>query len=144
MNNPFETDEDEWVEICDASGRRAAMRHLATLSVSGKTYFVLGAVGQDEDEPDGEEAGAEDDSILEMEDEDGQIIRFRQSATIGYQGDTYVLLSCEEAAGGFEQGESLIMLCTEDERGESCYQSLEDDALIEAVYDAYLKQTGGA
>ena len=95
------------------------------------------AADSDDDEP-------EDDGILEMEDEDGQIIRFRQSATIAYQGETYVLLSCEEAAGGFEQGESLIMLSTEDEQGESCYQSLEDDALIEAVYDAYLKQTGGA
>ena len=95
------------------------------------------AAQEDEEEP-------EDDSILEMEDEDGQVIRFRLSATIAYAGETYVLLSCEEAAGGFEQGESLIMLCTEDERGESCYQSLEDDALIEAVYDAYLKQTGGA
>ena len=36
------------------------------------------------------------------------------------------------------------MLSTTDDEGESCYQSLEDDALIEAVYDAYLKQTGGA
>ena len=92
----------------------------------------------------GEEAEPEDDGILEMEDEDGQIIRFRLSATIAYAGETYVLLSCEEAAGGFEQGESLIMLSTTDDEGESCYQSLEDDALIEAVYDAYLKQTGGA
>ena len=95
------------------------------------------AAQEDEEEP-------EDDSILEMEDEDGQVIRFRLSATIAYAGETYVLLSCEEAAGGFEQGESLIMLSTTDDEGESCYQSLEDDALIEAVYDAYLKQTGGA
>ena len=95
------------------------------------------AVQEDEEEP-------EDDSILEMEDEDGQVIRFRLSATIAYAGKTYVLLSCEEAAGGFEQGESLIMLSTTDSEGESCYQSLEDEALIEAVYEAYLKQTGGA
>ena len=95
------------------------------------------AVQEDEEEP-------EDDSILEMEDEDGQVIRFRLSATIAYAGETYVLLSCEEAAGGFEQGESLIMLSTTDSEGESCYQSLEDEALIEAVYEAYLKQTGGA
>ena len=95
------------------------------------------AAQEDEEEPD-------DDSILEMEDEDGQVIRFRLSATIAYAGETYVLLSCEEAAGGFEQGESLIMLSTTDSEGESCYQSLEDEALIEAVYEAYLKQTGGA
>ena len=93
-------------------------------------------------EPEAEEE--EEDGILEMEDEDGQIIRFRQSATIAYRGDTYVLLSCEEAAGGFEQGESLIMLSTTDEDGESCYQSLEDEALIEAVYDAYLRQSEDA
>ena len=49
MNNPFDLDEDEWVEICDASGKRAAMRHLATLSVSGKTYFVLGSVSQEDE-----------------------------------------------------------------------------------------------
>ena len=36
------------------------------------------------------------------------------------------------------------MLSTTDESGESCYQSLEDESLIEAVYDAYLKQSGGA
>lgn len=95
------------------------------------------AAQEDEEEP-------EDDGILEMEDEDGQVIRFRLSATIAYAGETYVLLSCEEAAGGFEQGESLIMLSTTDSEGESCYQSLEDEALIEAVYEAYLKQTGGA
>lgn len=91
-----------------------------------------------------DEEESEDDDLLEMEDEDGQIIRFRLSATIAYAGETYVLLSCEEAAGGFEQGESLIMLSTTDDEGESCYQSLEDEALIEAVYDAYLKQSGGA
>ena len=109
-----------------------------------QSYLDAQAARAAASEPDGEEAGPEDDGILEMEDEDGQIIRFRQSATIGYQGETYVLLSCEEAAGGFEQGESLIMLSTTDSEGESCYQSLEDEALIEAVYEAYLKQTGGA
>ena len=109
-----------------------------------QSYLDAQAARTAAEDADGEEEELEDDGILEMVDEDGQIIRFRQSATIAYQGETYVLLSCEEAAGGFEQGESLIMLSTEDEQGESCYQSLEDDALIEAVYDAYLKQTGGA
>lgn len=90
---------------------------------------------------DGEQAVAEEDDVLEMEDEDGQIIRFYLSATIDYAGDTYVLLTCEQAAGGFEQDESLIMLSTTDENGESCYQSLDDETLIAAVYEAYLKQS---
>lgn len=94
---------------------------------------------QDSEEDEDEEGY--DDDILEMEDEDGQVIRFRLSATVPYAGETYVLLSCMEAAGDFEADESLVMLCTTDEEGETCYQSLEDEALIAAVYDSYLAQT---
>ena len=92
----------------------------------------------DEDQEDEEDY---DDGVLEMEDEDGQVIRFNLSATIPYDGETYVLLTCAEAAGDFEMDESLIMLATVDEDGETCYQSLDDDALIAAVYEAYLNQT---
>jgi len=92
---------------------------------------------EDDDEYEDE---AEDD-LLEMEDEDGQIIRFRLSATIPYNGEEFVLLTCAEAADDFEMDESLIMLSTIDEDGDTCYQSLEDEALIAAVYEAYLAQT---
>ena len=95
----------------------------------------------DIDEDDAYDDEDEDDGILEMEDEDGQIIRFRLSATIPYAGEEYVLLTCAEAADDFEMDESLIMLSTTDEDGDTCYQSLEDDALIAAVYEAYLAQT---
>ena len=91
-------------------------------------------------EDDNEEEDVEDD-VLEMEDEDGQVIRFKLSATVPYAGEEYVLLSCIEPAGDFEMDESLIMLSTEDEDGETCYQSLDDEALIAAVYEAYLQQT---
>ena len=93
------------------------------------------------DAADSEEEEEYDDGILEMEDEDGQIIRFRLSATIPYAGEEYVLLTCAEAADDFEMDESLIMLSTVDEDGDTCYQSLDDDALIAAVYEAYLAQT---
>ena len=56
-------DDEEWVEICDASGRRSAMRHLATLSVSGKTYFVLGSVDEEQGEPDGLLLVREDETV---------------------------------------------------------------------------------
>ena len=95
------------------------------------------AHGDSEEDEDAEY----DDGILEMEDEDGQIIRFRLSATIPYKGEEYVLLTCAEAVDDFETDESLIMLSTVDEEGDTCYQSLEDDDLIAAVYEAYLAQT---
>lgn len=88
----------------------------------------------DEDEDD------EEEGVFEMEDEDGNIIRFLLSATIPYNGEEYVLLIAAEAADDVEQDESFIMLKTIDEDGDECYQSLEDEALIAAVYEAYLEQ----
>lgn len=88
---------------------------------------------------DGDEAD-DGDGILEMEDEDGNLIRFYLSASIRYAGEDYVLLTCAEATGDIEQDESFIMRCTTDGEGNACYQSLEDEALIAAVYETYLAQ----
>lgn len=89
---------------------------------------------------DGDEAD-DGDGILEMEDEDGNLIRFYLSASIRYAVEDYVLLTCAEATGDIEQDESFIMRCTTDGEGNACYQSLEDEALIAAVYEAYLAQS---
>ena len=51
---------------------------------------------------DGDEAD-DGDGILEMEDEDGNLIRFYLSASIRYAGEDYVLLTCAEATGDIEQ-----------------------------------------
>lgn len=89
---------------------------------------------------DGDEAD-DGDGILEMEDEDGNLIRFYLSASIRYADEDYVLLTCAEATGDIEQDENFIMRCTTDGEGNACYQSLEDEALIAAVYEAYLAQS---
>ena len=88
---------------------------------------------QETDEP-------EDDGILEMVDEDGTAIRFYLTARIRYAQEDYVLLTCAQAAGDIAQDESFIMRCITDDAGNPCYQSLEDEALIEAVYEAYLSE----
>ena len=48
MSNPFDEEEfdieEEWVEISDIKGRKASMRHLATVRISDKTYHLLGGV----------------------------------------------------------------------------------------------------
>ena len=88
---------------------------------------------QEADEP-------EDDGILEMVDEDGTAIRFYLTARIRYAQEDYVLLTCAQDAGEIAQDESFIMRCITDDAGNPCYQSLEDEALIEAVYEAYLSE----
>lgn len=46
MTDPFENEEldEEWVEISDAQGRKAALRHIATIRCGEKNYHVLGAI----------------------------------------------------------------------------------------------------
>lgn len=85
-----------------------------------------------EDEPD--------DGVLEMVDEDGNVIRFYLSATIQYAQEEYVLLTCAQDSGDIAMDESFIMRCVTDDEGNPCYQSLDDEALIAAVYEAYLQQ----
>lgn len=92
----------------------------------------------EEEEDEGDEY---DDGILEMEDEDGNPIRFYLSANIPYAGEDYVLLTCAEDTGDIAQDESFIMRCAFDEDGNDCYQSIDDEALIAAVYEAYLQQS---
>ena len=95
---------------------------------------------QEAQQDDEDEEDEYDDGVLEMEDEDGNVIRFILSAEIRYAGEDYVLLVSEEDCGDIEQDESFIMKKTTDENGEDCYQSLDDEALIAAVYEAYLKK----
>ena len=93
---------------------------------------------------DDEEDEEYDDGILEMVDEDGNVIQFYLSANIHYAGEDYVLLTCAQEADDIAQDESFIMRSTTDDEGNACYQSLEDEALIAAVYEAYLAQNENA
>ena len=93
-----------------------------------------------EDTVDDEEEEEYDDGILEMVDEDGNAIRFYLSANIAYAGEEYVLLTACEDSGDIAQDESFIMRYAADDEGNPCYQSLDDEALIAAVYEAYLSQ----
>lgn len=85
--------------------------------------------------------GAQDGDVLEMEDEDGNILCFELSAEIEYRDEQYVLLVCTQGAGDVQENESVIMRCVSDEDGTPCYQSLDDERLIDAVYAAYLRQS---
>ena len=63
MTDPFELDDAELVEICDADGKRSSMRLLATIGFAGKNYYILGAEREDD------ENGSERGLLLLREDE---------------------------------------------------------------------------
>jgi len=50
MTGSFGDDEffdDEWVDLYDVEGRKASLRHLATVRLSGKNYMILGELPED-------------------------------------------------------------------------------------------------
>ncbi len=92
---------------------------------------------QESDAPQAAEDGEQTDE-LEMEDEDGNVVRFRLVSEIEYKGERYVLFSALEDGVDIAEGETILMQLTQDEQGETGYRTLEDDDLIAAVYEAYL------
>lgn len=106
-----------------------------------QSYLDAQAMQQAQLDAQEEDDEEDEDGVFEMEDEDGNIIRFLLSATISYKEEEYVLLTAAEAGQDVEQDESFIMRKTTDEDGDECYQSLDDEALIAAVYEAYLAQS---
>lgn len=55
MTDPLKNEEEneEWVEISDGQGRKAALRHISAIHCGEKNYHLLGAVR----EGDGDEGG---------------------------------------------------------------------------------------
>ncbi len=53
MSGSFDDSElfdDEWVDVYDSAGRKASLRHLATVRCNNKTYMILGSLQDDMDE----------------------------------------------------------------------------------------------
>ena len=120
--------------------RKKKVDMVAAVMILQSYLDAQSAQGAQTDSDESDDA-AEDDGVLEMEDEDGNVIRFLLNAVIPYHGEEYVLLVSEEACGDIEQDESFIMRKTTDEKGNPCYQSLDDEKLIERIYEAYLEQS---
>lgn len=91
-----------------------------------------------EEEPAEEET--DDEGLLELEDEEGNVFRYALTAQIRLDGQDYALLTAADLPKEAQEDETLVLLKTQDERGEACYASLEDEDLIARVYEAYLEQ----
>lgn len=57
MDELFMDEDEEWIEISDDQGHRAALRHLAMIRDGSKVYHVLGAFSSLQDDEEDEEGG---------------------------------------------------------------------------------------
>lgn len=77
-------------------------------------------------------------AIVELIDEDGNEVRFEHVYTVPYEGDEYVLLSPVDQVEGVAEDEVVIMRIEPGE-DEDAYVGIEDDDLLEKVFEKYLE-----
>lgn len=81
----------------------------------------------------------EEDDIVELEDEDGNVLNFYHIATFPFEGKDYVVFQPAEKYDVIEEDEVVIYELKTDENGEDSYEFIEDDELLDKVFDEFLR-----
>ena len=79
------------------------------------------------------------DNIIELFDEDDNPVRFEHIMTVQYEGQDYVLLAPVDPTEDMEEDEVLVLRIDNDENGEEIYVSVDDDDLVQKVFEMYLE-----
>ena len=81
------------------------------------------------------------DNIVELVDESGNPVKFEHLMTLDYEGSMYALLAPIDAIEGIGDDEVVILQIEEgtDEDGEDVYVGVEDDELLEKIFERYLE-----
>ena len=81
-----------------------------------------------------------DENYVELvDDESGETVVFEHLATLEYEGNMYIALMLpEDAESEDEESEVIIMMIDQDENGNECYVSVEDEDVQEAVFEQFL------
>lgn len=84
----------------------------------------------------------ENDNIIVLTDEDGMDVEFEFCASIMYEGDEYVVLLPTED----DDGEVVILQVMEgenaDEDDEATYVGVDDEEVLQAVFELFKEQAG--
>ena len=88
----------------------------------------------------GVDAGEEEDEIIELIDDDGNVIKFRLLDVTEYKGEKYALLLAAEPNDAVADDEVAIFRYKEEEQ---MLEPIEDDALLQEVFDFYQNEDDG-
>lgn len=81
----------------------------------------------------------EDDEIVTLYDDNNEPVDFYEVACVEYKDDYYALLEPVEEMEGLEDGDVLIFKLEEQEDGTDLFVPVEDEALLNEVFDEYMK-----
>ena len=77
--------------------------------------------------------------IVELVDDDGNTLKFVHVATIDYENKWYVFFSPTEEVEGVTTDEVVIFRLDSDKEGKDVFSPIEDEELLQKVYDEYVK-----
>ena len=80
-----------------------------------------------------------DDEIIVMVDEEGKEVEFTHIATLDYNDEWYIYVQPVEL-GDMDEDEMFIFKIEEDENGNDLFTPVEDENLLEKLYQEYLKE----
>lgn len=86
------------------------------------------------------EEDMESQTLVELTDDEGRVVRFRFVAAVEHEGSTYVVLADLEPTQDSE--DELVLLRVETTAdGQDSYVMLEDEAEVQAVFEKYVTAT---
>lgn len=77
--------------------------------------------------------------VVELVDDDGNAVKFVHVATVDYENNWYVFFAPCEKVEGVETDEVVIFRLDADEEGNDVFSPVEDEELLQKVYDEYVK-----
>ena len=81
----------------------------------------------------------EEDNILELEDDEGNVEKFLHIGTIDYKGEWYCFFQKAEPESEEEEDE-VVMFLLKEEEGEQRLLALEDEQLMDEVFAEFMSQ----
>lgn len=85
-----------------------------------------------------EELDGEEDELIELVDDDGKVLNFKLLDVTEYKGVKYTLLLPAEPNEEIAEDEVVIIRLNEEEE---TLEPIEDEALLEEVFDFYTQET---
>ena len=77
--------------------------------------------------------------VIVLEDEEGNEEEFYEIARVIYEGKDYICLEPVNEIEGFEEGDLLIYEIITNENGDEGFKTIEDEEVIESVFQEFLK-----
>ena len=79
------------------------------------------------------------DNIVELVDDEGKNVKFEFLMALEHEGAEYILLTPAEEIDGVDEDEVVILKVDTDDKGEDVYVTIDDEDLMETLFEKYLK-----